>query len=220
MGGNCFGLHALCRWLLAVGLSLLAGCEDVNHDYMPLAVGNCWTYRDVVEARGRTDWLTRPGEVWVREITGKLDEFDYEARYGGRREMWSKKHGFLAVHLEEGPGLSTWPLLKYPPHTGTRWDWPLVAAGATPPGTGTETDVPFPLKLYFEVVGRERMAVPAGTFLECLHVVGENFDRTRRIHYWFAPEIGLVRHLELEGKRGEKPLKLLDRVLVDYNLRE
>ncbi len=153
---------------LAMAAVAFAGCETIKGDFMPLEVGNRWEY--AVEWHG--DRAAPEVSKDFIEITGKLSATRFRASELGLTTEWMKESGFL----QRFDGRSRQALLRLPPHTGYRW-----------PMTGSSG------MIYYEIVGREDVRTPAGLFRGALKVTSRNAGGRRAIHYWFAPDVGLVK---------------------------
>ena len=161
---------------------------------MPLAAGNRWDYR-VVDS---------DGTVSARrlEITGRAAKLTWRARDGGALGLWSpdvpcawsKEDNIVSVQ-QEGARIY---LLWLPPAVGTGW-W---------------TETPDGARVWCQIVGRETVRVPAGTFPDCVVVVMEEPGGRTEMRHWFAPDVGWVRYSW--GPRGGRPLWV--RELVGYKL--
>jgi len=171
-----------------------AGCAP-ERDFMPLAVGNRWDYR-VVDS---------DGTISARRlsITGRAAQLTWRARDGGALGLWSgdvpcawsKEDNIVSVQ-QEGARIY---LLWLPPAVGTGW-WTQTPDGA---------------RVWCQIVGRETVRVPAGTFPDCVVVVMEEPGGRTEMRHWFAPGVGWVRYSW--GPRGGRPF--LVRELVAWELR-
>lgn len=160
----------VCPPLIALAMAV-AGCEDVRHDYFPLAEGNVWEYR-LVSKDPAAAGDARPETARI-EIGPPLRPLTYRASYKDNGQIWSKEDGF--VNLQDAAGRHY--LLRLPPHTGYKW------IEQDPSGNAR----------YFEIERHEDVVTPAGAFRGCAKVVEEDRRRRDRICYWFAPDVGLVR---------------------------
>ncbi|MHC4506364.1 MAG: hypothetical protein ACYTFI_23970 [Planctomycetota bacterium] len=176
----------------AFALLLLAGCESIRHDFMPLAAGNSWTYR--VTSAGRT-----LGTESMR-VTEKIERRG-GVEFGKGTEMFRvKEPGGLAVWMKDtgsvvrsgGRGSSV--ILQHPPFVGTGW-WD------NSPGGG---------RVECKVVAREAVRTPAGWFFDCVVIRRETEDRSLVVKQWFAPGVGLVKR-RIERPRRAAIVSALER---------
>jgi len=154
--------------LLVLAAAALAGCETVARDYMPLAVGNRWEYavdwhRGEAAPQAATDFI---------EITQKVGRSSFRARELGLTTVWAKEQGYLT----RSDGRWREGLLLLPPHTGYKW---RVNTTGGP--------------RFYEVMGREKVMVPAGEFPNSVKVTCRSLSGKRLLHRWFAPKIGMVK---------------------------
>lgn len=157
-------------------LALAPGCEDVRHEYVPLAPGNSWTYRIISSGR-------EVGRDTI-EVTKRLP-----APAGGEGAGWSpgrfrvREPSAEAVWYSDGgtimrrAGRLLTTVFQHPPFIGTGWM-----------DTGPAGEI-----VYCSVEARETVSTPAGVFTECIRVRRETEDRSAIVTQWFAPEVGLVR---------------------------
>ena len=165
------GLRLLLLFVLAC-LNLL-GCEDVKYQYMPLAVGNRWTYRVVSDDRQLgTESLTV-----VEELSSKLVDDDTYRRFRMREPeattVWSEDTGTVM----RSSGRSFVTVIQYPPFVGSGWT--DTALNGAP--------------VFCKVLRRDYVKTPAGYFFECIIIEREAEDLSSRVTQWFAPDIGLVK---------------------------
>ncbi len=123
-----------------------------------------------------------PGRYWeyrtsvgpVRlEMLKKLPSGEVLAREPDGTHTWEKTEGFL-VHWVKSEAALLYPL---PPHTGYRWKTKSADGHV----------------FYCELLPREEVRVPAGTFRACLHVRMDRDDDLVVLKTWFAPGVGLVK---------------------------
>ncbi len=181
---------------------LSAGCEDVRHDFFPLAAGNSWVYR--VKSEGRD-----LGRESIR-VTGKLSgDVEREAEVDGgalpappprrgRRGGQGGRATFFRVSEPGGgaiwgsdrgtivrsSGAARSVVLMHPPFVGTGW----TDEGPAPRGARRSGRL-----VYCKVVAREAAETPAGWFFDCVVVRREAEDRSSVVTQWFAPDVGLVK---------------------------
>lgn len=167
-------------------MSLLsAGCENVRADFMPLAVGNSWTYR--VTSGGRTirTESRRVTEEFRRRsglgALGRARRFRVEGPAGPAD--WLEDGGNVLCVRSGGAGPSI--VLQHPPFVGTGW-WDLGPAGR---------------RVECKVVAREAVRTPAGWFFDCVVIRREAEDRSFTVKEWFAPDVGLVKRRVARPRR-------------------
>lgn len=183
-------------WVLVV---LAAGCEDVRHDFLPLAPGNRWTYR--VRSEGRTlgteslrvgeelrPSFASPGGVRGlgeggrgRPLAGtrdrtrrfRVEEPGADGSGRSRAAVWAEDGGTVV----RVAGAAATVILQHPPFVGTGW------TDEAPDGS----------VVYVKVVAREAVKTPAGWFFDCVVVRREAENRSSVVTQWFAPDVGLVK---------------------------
>jgi hypothetical protein len=171
-GGAISGLRLLLVFFAAAA-AFATGCEDVNHHYVPLAVGNAWHYRVV---SGERKLGTESLEVTAR-LKGPLTEDQGYRRFRVREPegtaVWSED----ARTIMRSSGKSFMTVIQHPPfvHSG----WTDTAVDGSP--------------VYCTVLRRQTVTVPAGSFEDCIVVSREAANLSSVVTQWFAPDVGLVK---------------------------
>jgi hypothetical protein len=187
---------------------LSTGCEDVRHDFFPLAAGNSWVYRVKSDGRdlGResirvTEKLSGAGDLSEpeelpgaggageaggepaprrrrRRRRGRAEFF--RVREPGGRAIWGSDRGTIV----RSSGAARSVVILHPPFVGTGW----TDEGPMPRGGRRAGSL-----VYCKVVAREATETPAGWFFDCVVIRREAEDRSSVVTQWFAPDVGLVK---------------------------
>jgi len=166
------------RIAAAIVLAVVGGCAATSTPYMPLEVGETWTYR-LTTGKGAADFSM--------SITGKDGKGYVMMEPGGRVVHWRIEEGYLVLDRER----EVIPFFDVPPRIGLSWSL-----------TGEDG------RTYFvKVRGYEDVTVPAGKFPKCLRVEMEDEGREKLAIFHFAKAVGLVRREEI-GKSGRVLIEL------------
>jgi len=148
-------------------VALALGCAPASTPFMPLAVGNAWSYR-----------MTADGDAFDFTLSiSSRDENGFRmVEPDGRAAWWRVEDGFLVLDR----GAEVIPFFHVPPRLKVSWDI-----------TGEDGRT-----YYVKVRGYEAASVPAGSFRRCLRVELEDEARTKLAVFHFAPGAGMVRREE------------------------
>jgi len=222
------------RWArsLAVlgAVAFLAGaCGDESGDYFPLAPGWTWSYRVTTEIKSvgrdtaRAFWFSLPPRrVGEEKVTPKVMH-DGRVYYYAKREDGIHRIGYR-VRGEDvfGPRVDAY-VLKYPLEEGTAWRMAsrtyLLKKQIISPRDVSVHDIRTSVDLDYTIEKLDdTVAVPAGTFRNCVKVRGtgtttfELGERFGIIHIqvetleWYAPGVGLVKMVRRETSRPANPV--------------
>jgi hypothetical protein len=166
------------RYAAAILLMFVVGCAATSTPYMPLEVGETWTYK-LTTGKGATSFSM--------SITGKDGSGYMMTEPGGKVVHWRIEEGYLVLDRER----EVIPFFDVPPRIGLSWSL-----------TGEDG------RTYFvKVRGFEDVTVPAGKFPKCLRVEMEDEGREKSAVFHFAKDVGLVRREE-QGKSGRVLIEL------------
>ncbi len=190
--------RAACLSLVVLVLTLLStGCEDVRHDFFPLAAGNSWIYRvksagrdvgtesiRVTSALSSTATKAGTGAQASKSPSSKSPRREgratfFRVREPGGSAVWGTDRGTIV----RSSGRTRSVVLMHPPFVGTGW------TDEAPGPRGTRA----PQLIYCKVIAREWVETPAGWFFDCVVVRREAEDRSSIVTQWFAPDVGLVK---------------------------
>ena len=130
--------------------------------------------RDYMPLEPGRYWVFRTPEGRCRlEILKESRPGVFLAREPDGIHTWERMEGFL-VHWTGGEAALLYPI---PPHTGYRW----------------KTESGDEHVFFAELLPREEVKTPAGTYAGSLHVKMSRDDDLVVLEMWFAPEVGMVR---------------------------
>lgn len=173
---------------LLVGAPLAHGEDKAKTDYLPLKVGNTWTYK--AEFGGQKIPFTQ--KVTKIEKKNGQDVASVEADFGGMmmtEQMSSNDKGILRHTFQGMPVDPPVPALKLPVKKGETWDAKLNIMGQEQ-------------KVTMKTEGEEEVTVPAGKYKAVVvsMVIGDNQATLKQ---WFAPNVGIVKTtFEFGGNGG------------------
>ncbi len=186
-------------WLLSL-LILIIGCggEEETDDYLPLAVGNSWTYQTTYTMIA-VDTVQNTGSSTTEITRQVLLNNNIEALEQVTTNIWddtlivpnSVDTTYLLVNEDF--------LLVYNDLTDTEPDTSLVLPiedNNTWVVYADTTDT-----LAAEVIGQEDIAVPAGSFSDCWNIEYTSLGQMQ--NDWFALDVGIVRyHMQIVQPMG------------------
>lgn len=198
------------------------GTQSDLSSYLPMAVGNTWTY----DLRIRADMdpmQEHPG--WnlfteTHEITGtaQLQGTDYfvfrivrqaTPDFPEKVDTQFRRTDHNGVYARDWDNGMDFTMLRTPPHAGDTW-----------------SDTVYPNITYQTIATDEVVTVPAGTF-HCVRVRMEDADARSdngdyqflRVESWFARGVGLVKDETWEQRVSTEEWEMLsDLQLRDYQL--
>lgn len=201
---------------LAAASVLVAGCGDGGgggeaartNTYWPMETGNRWVTDDGGDSTV-TGTSTQAGETWfvLRDAGLSPPEDTYLQSDANGVRIYAAGSQFLPAY--------TYTLLKMPASTGDRHPaYRLTAPWSDVDQNGTADDIDY--RGDAEVIGRETVTTPAGTFTDALHLrityTGDYILRpsgTRQpfvsgtTDMWFAPGVGPVKMSDTSTQGGQ-----------------
>ena len=205
--------RSLCwyAWILMIALT---GCTPEHSGYFPLDKGAEWSYRVVTTTEhGDTTEDSLQIENLGGSNFGSLNFFVRRTSSGTDYLIKENETGIFRVGkrtlANRHPRLDSEPryVLKYPLEPGTEWrvtTHPYVIRRVHPNVEDYRRSITFPMSYHIESTS-ETVKVPAGTFENCIKVIGEA-DLTMYVdprigwgdlpvitREWYAQGVGLIK---------------------------
>lgn len=219
-------MSVIARLLCLISLSLLlTGCFDnpAGDRYFPLQEGLSWNYRVTTEYLDENESHQTQLEIsslgqqrfgehqyYVRRTSSGIDYYINVDEQGVYRSG-------LRTLVELKPRLDAEKrfVLKYPLEPGTNWlefSKPMILLNVFPTRQRI-TGINFPMSYSIESTS-ESVTVPAGTFANCIKVVGQGVAEMYTdgvngfneipilVEEWYAPDVGLIKlvRYEMDGE--------------------
>lgn len=222
-------------YLFCLGLGAPAGAEEAitisqSADYFPDAIGNRWTYRgqitegplQTIDHKFFTNVSTVTGTKTLKGVTVTVFH-DTNPGNHGPSDSYYRRDVVGIVYYGSDPGtplekqIIPYQIVRFPltvPSSFQQFDRTGLDFGTDMDQDGTDEKVD--VRGWTSLVGRETVAVPAGTFPESIKVEAR---MTMKIHLsgskrtalgtdvmtaWFAKGVGLVKYTERQELSAAK----------------
>lgn len=222
-------------YLFCLGLGAPAGAEEAitisqSADYFPDAIGNRWTYRgqitegplQTIDHKFFTNVSTVTGTKTLKGVTVTVFH-DTNPGNHGPSDSYYRRDVVGIVYYGSDPGtplekqIIPYQIVRFPltvPSSFQQFDRTGLDFGTDMDRDGTDEKVD--VRGWTSLVGRETVAVPAGTFPESIKVEAR---MTMKIHLsgskrtalgtdvmtaWFAKGVGLVKYTERQELSAAK----------------
>lgn len=222
-------------YLFCLGLGAPAGAEEAitisqSADYFPDAIGNRWTYRgqitegplQTIDHKFFTNVSTVTGTKTLKGVTVTVFH-DTNPGNHGPADSYYRRDVVGIVYYGSDPGtplekqIIPYQIVRFPltvPSSFQQFDRTGLDFGTDMDRDGTDEKVD--VRGWTSLVGRETVAVPAGTFPESIKVEAR---MTMKIHLsgskrtalgtdvmtaWFAKGVGLVKYTERQELSAAK----------------
>jgi hypothetical protein len=173
--------------VLGYGIFASAPYKIPPGNYYPLAVGNQWTYKMIPDGKTYNEDVTQKTAVGDHDAYAVAIDDDYS--YMGKLKGSVYQFGQGEPSSPKNMAVFDPPQLVYPlPFSiGSTWETPVPSEAMVQDSENVYVNG--------SVEDKADITVPAGTFVDCIHVVVDDprDSPSEETELWFAANIGIVK---------------------------